>query len=107
MSFIRRKNKRHGQAEEQQAEAAMRERALRLVDTRGVVVREAEAELHAAIAELRSYATPQREQRVEEATRALEEAKRQLRSASAEIRVAPEPGPGEPARASSPAGVVR
>ncbi|MDX6618914.1 MAG: hypothetical protein QOK36_1300 [Gaiellales bacterium] len=106
MSFIRRKNKRPGQAAEQQ-DAAMRERALRLVDTRGVVVREAEAELHAAIAELRSYATPQREQRVEEATRALEEAKRQLRSASAEIRVATVPAPAEPGRASSPAGVVR
>jgi hypothetical protein len=48
---------------------------MRLVDTRGVVVREAEAELNAALAEVRSYATPEREQRVAEATRALVAAK--------------------------------
>jgi hypothetical protein len=85
MSFIRKKNDRREQAEEERAEAAMRERALRLVDTRGVALRNAEAELHAALADVRMYATPEREQRVEEASRALEEAKRELRSASADI----------------------
>jgi hypothetical protein len=88
MGLIRRKKKnRKERTEEEQAELAMRERALRLVDTRGVIVREAEAELHAAIAEVRSYATPERERRVEEATRALEAAKRELRN-DAETSVA-------------------
>ena len=87
MGLIRRKNDRNGEIEEQD-ELVLRQRALRLVDTRGVVVREAEAELHSAIAEVRSYATPERERRVEEATRALAEAKRALRNASAECHVA-------------------
>jgi hypothetical protein len=85
MSFIRKKNERREQADAEGAEAAMRERALRLVDTRGVSLREAEAELHAALAEVRMYATPEREQRVDEASRALEQAKRDLRHASADI----------------------
>jgi hypothetical protein len=88
MGLIRRKNERNEQQLEAESEAALRERALRLVDTRGVVVREAEAELHAAIADVRTYATPERERRVEQATRALEQAKRELRSAAAEMRVA-------------------
>ena len=75
MSFVKRKGS--GQAAEQaRAEQELRDRALRLVDTRGVVVREAEAELQAAIAELRSYPTPASEQRVAEATRVLEEARK-------------------------------
>jgi hypothetical protein len=75
MSFVKRKNS--SRADEQaRAEQELRDRALRLVDTRGVVVREAEAELQAAIAELRSYPTPASEQRVAEATRALDEARK-------------------------------
>jgi hypothetical protein len=88
VGFFRKKDERKAETDEQQEELALRERAMRLVDTRGVVVREAEAELHAAIAEVRSYATPERERRVEEATRALEVAKRELRAA-AETYVAP------------------
>ncbi|HST66171.1 MAG TPA: hypothetical protein VLM05_13375 [Mycobacteriales bacterium] len=88
MGLIRRKRDRNEQELGAEAEAALRERALRLVDTRGVALREAEAELHAAIAEVRTYATPERERRVEQATRALEQAKRELRSASADVRVA-------------------
>ena len=86
MSFIRRKHNRKDQDDEQE-QLALRERALALVDTRGVVVNRAEAELHAALAAVRSYATPERERRVEEATRALEAAKRELREA-ADVRVA-------------------
>jgi hypothetical protein len=74
-SMIRRKNVQRQQTEQEREEEALRERALRLVDTRGVVVREAEAELNAALAELRSYVTPEREQRVADATRALVAAK--------------------------------
>ncbi len=75
MGMIRRKNVEGQKAEQERHEEALRERALRLVDTRGVVVREAEAELNAALAEVRSYTTPEREQRVAEATRALVAAK--------------------------------
>jgi len=78
MSFVKRKSSGRQVAEEAQAELELRERALRLVDTRGVVVREAEAELQAAIAELRSYPTPASEKRVAEATRALDEARKAL-----------------------------
>ena len=78
MSFVKRKSSDRQAAEQAQAELELRERALRLVDTRGVVVREAEAELQAAIAELRSYPTPASEQRVAEATHALDEARRTL-----------------------------
>jgi hypothetical protein len=56
-------------------EAEWNDRALRLVDTRGVILRNAEAELHAAVADLRAYSTPERERRVAEAIRALEEIK--------------------------------
>jgi hypothetical protein len=52
------------------------ERALRFVDTRGVVMRAAEAELREAIADHRAYPTPERERRVAEARRAFEEAKK-------------------------------
>ena len=80
MGFIKRKSAGQGDTAQQQLEDELHERALRLVDTRGVVVREAEAALHAALAEQRSYATPERAERVAEATRALEEAKASLRS---------------------------
>jgi hypothetical protein len=71
----------HEAARLEAEEAAMRERALRLVDTQGVVVRAAEAELQAAIAELRSSSTPSSEQRVAEAKRALMEARQALEEA--------------------------
>src|SRR3954454_10331589 len=80
MSFMKRKSEKADIAQQRQLEDELRERALRLVDTRGVVVREAEAALHAALADQRSYATPERAARVAEATRALEEAKASLRS---------------------------
>lgn len=81
MSFIKRKSAEKAEAAQlRQLEDELHERALRLVDTRGVVVREAEAALHAALADQRSYATPERAARVAEATRALEEAKASLRS---------------------------
>ncbi|MDX6627939.1 MAG: hypothetical protein QOH00_185 [Gaiellales bacterium] len=51
------------------------ERAVRFVHTRGVVMREAEAELRAAIAEYRAHPTPERKRRVEDARRQFEEAK--------------------------------
>ena len=76
MSFVKRRSTSQQAAEQEKAEQELRDRALRLVDTRGVVVREAEAELQAAIAELRSYPTPASEQRVAAATRALDEARR-------------------------------
>jgi hypothetical protein len=53
----------------------LRERALRFVDTRGVVMREAEAALRSSIAAHHAHPTPERQQRVEEARRAYEEAK--------------------------------
>jgi hypothetical protein len=78
MSVIRRKNTREQEAAAQrEAEAeALHQRALRLVDTRGVVLRDAEAELQAALAAQRAYSTPEREQRLAQAIRALEEAKK-------------------------------
>jgi hypothetical protein len=76
--MIRRKKGREQTAAEaqEQQEMELRARALRLVDTRGVVVREAEAELRAALAAVRSYSTPEREERLERAKTALEAAKR-------------------------------
>jgi hypothetical protein len=44
------------------------------VDTRGVVLRMAEADLRQAIAEHRAQPSPEREQRVADARRAFEEA---------------------------------
>ncbi len=77
MGLIRRTGKSKAELEEQRRlEEAAHERAMRLVDTRGVVVRAAEAELQAALADVRAYATPEREARLAEATRALDEAKR-------------------------------
>jgi hypothetical protein len=77
MGLIRRHSRQKREREERRKlEEAMHERAMRLVDTRGVLVRAAEAELQAAIAEVRAYATPEREQRLAEATRALDVARR-------------------------------
>ena len=77
MNLIRRQNRQKQAIEEQRKlEEELHQRAMRLVDTRGVVVRAAEAELQAAIADVRAYATPEREERLAEATRALDEAKR-------------------------------
>jgi hypothetical protein len=52
----------------------LHERALRFVDTRGVVLRAAEAELREAIADYHAAPTPEREQRVAAARLAFEEA---------------------------------
>jgi hypothetical protein len=80
MSFMKRKSAEIAElAARRQLEDELRERALRLVDTRGVVVREAEAELHAALAAQRSYSTPDRAERVAQATRSLEGAKASFR----------------------------
>jgi hypothetical protein len=77
MGLIRRQSKQQRELEAQRKrEEEQHQRALRLVDTRGVIVRAAEAELQAAIAAVRAYATPEREARLAEATRALDEAKR-------------------------------
>jgi hypothetical protein len=58
----------------QHDDGELHDRALRFVDTRGVVMRAAEAELREAIADHRQHPTPEREQRVSEARRAFEEA---------------------------------
>jgi hypothetical protein len=79
MGLIRRNKSDQERAAEQQADA-LHQRAMRLVDTRGVVVRKAEAELRAAIADVQAHPTPERERRAAEARRALEEAKSSLRS---------------------------
>jgi hypothetical protein len=76
MGLIRKNKQKQALEERRKWEEAAHERAMRLVDTRGVIVNAAEAELQAALAAVRSYATPEREQRLAEATRALEEAKR-------------------------------
>jgi multidrug efflux pump subunit AcrA (membrane-fusion protein) len=83
MGLIRKRNSKEQRAAEQgEAEAeALHQRALRLVDTRGVQLNKAEAELQSAIAELRAYATPEREQRVVEAKRLVAEARRALEEA--------------------------
>jgi hypothetical protein len=88
--FGRKKAQRREAEEREQLEAASRERALRLVDTRGVVVRRAEAELQAAMADVRLYATPERQRRLEEAKRAVAEARRLEEAAAAAAGSAPE-----------------
>jgi hypothetical protein len=59
----------------QQTDEKLLQRALRFVDTRGVVMRSAEADLRAAIARHHAYPTPDGEKRVEEARRAFEQAR--------------------------------
>jgi hypothetical protein len=75
MGVIKRKKIWKQHALMQHDDEQLHDRALRFVDTRGVVIREAEAELRRAIAEHRAYPTPERERRVGEARRAFEEAK--------------------------------
>ena len=75
MGVIKRKRIWKEHAGMAQNDEELLERALRFVDTRGVVMRAAEADLRAAIAEHRAHPTPERERRVEEARRAFEEAK--------------------------------
>ena len=74
MGVIKRKRiwKQHAQMQHNDEE--LLQRALRFVDTRGVVMRETEAELRAAFAAHRAHPTPEREQRVAEARRAFEQA---------------------------------
>jgi hypothetical protein len=80
MSLIRRKKANEADASEQARLAdELHQRALRLVDTRGVVVRAAEAELQAALAAQRVQSTPERDERVAQATRALDAARAALR----------------------------
>jgi hypothetical protein len=62
----------------QQKDPELLQRAVRFVDTRGVVMRSAEADLRAAIAAHRVHPTPERTQRVEEARRAFEAARSHL-----------------------------
>ncbi|HET6172083.1 MAG TPA: hypothetical protein VFD90_05740 [Gaiellales bacterium] len=54
----------------------LHDRALRFVDTRGVVMRSAEAELRRAIADHRAHPAPERAQRVAEARRTFEDLNR-------------------------------
>jgi hypothetical protein len=75
MGVIKRKRIWKEHAGMQQKDEQLLQRAVRVVDTRGVVMRAAEAELRAAIAEHRAHPTPERQQRVEEARRAFEQAK--------------------------------
>jgi hypothetical protein len=75
MGVIKRKKIWKEHAGMAQKDEELLERALRFVDTRGVVMRAAEADLRAAIADHRAHPTPERERRVEEARRAFEEAK--------------------------------
>ena len=74
MGVIKRKRIWKQHALMQHNDEQLLERALRFVDTRGVVMRETEAELRAAIAAHRAHPTPEREQRVAEARRAFERA---------------------------------
>ena len=75
MGVIKRKKIWKQHALMQHDDEQLLERALRFVDTRGVVIREAEAELRRAIAEHHAHPTPERERRVEEARRSFEDAK--------------------------------
>lgn len=74
MGVIKRKKIWKEHARMQHDDEQLHERALKFVDTRGVVLRAAEAELRDAIADHRAHPTPEREQRVAEARRAFEEA---------------------------------
>ena len=74
MGVIKRKRIWKQHALMQHNDEELLQRALRFVDTRGVVMRETEAELRAAIAAHRARPTPEHEQRVAEARRAFERA---------------------------------
>jgi hypothetical protein len=75
MGVIKRKRIWKEHAGMQQTDEALLQRALRFVDTRGVVMRSAEADLRAAIARHRAHPTPDRQRRVEDARRAFEAAR--------------------------------
>jgi hypothetical protein len=74
MGVLKRKKiwKQHGLM--QHDDPVLHDRALRFVDTRGVVMRAAEADLREAIADHRLHPSPESEQRIAEARRAFEEA---------------------------------
>jgi hypothetical protein len=74
MGVIKRKKIWKQHALMQHDDAELFDRALRFVDTQGVVMRAAEAELREAIAAHRLLPTPESERRVNEARRAFEEA---------------------------------
>jgi hypothetical protein len=74
MGVIKRKKIWKQHALMQHNDRELHDRALRFVDTRGVIMRSAEAELRDAIAAHRLLPTPETEQRVAEARRAFEEA---------------------------------
>jgi hypothetical protein len=74
MGVIKRKKIWKQHALMQHNDPALHDRALRFVDTRGVIMRAAEAELRDAIAAHRVLPTAETEQRVSEARRAFEEA---------------------------------
>jgi len=78
MGVIKRKRIWREHALMQHNDPQLHDRALRFVDTRGVVLRAAEAELRDAIADHRAHPTREREQRVAEARRAFEEATNSL-----------------------------
>jgi hypothetical protein len=78
MGVIKRKRIWKEHAGMQQTDEALLQRALRFVDTRGVVMRTAEADLRAAIARHRVRPTAEHERRVEDARRAFEQAKLHL-----------------------------
>jgi hypothetical protein len=89
MGLISRKRARkRAAAAERSAEEVLHQRALDLVDTRGVLLNAAQAELQAAVAELRAYATPERERRVAEAKERVAEARRALEASRNSSRVA-------------------
>lgn len=78
MGRIKRKKIWKEHAGMQQTDEKLLERAVRFVDTRGVVMRTAEADLRAAIARHHAHPTAERERRVGEARLAFERAKSHL-----------------------------
>jgi hypothetical protein len=80
MGVLKRKRIWKEHAGMQNTDEALLERAVRFVDTHGVVMRAAEAELREAIADHRLHPTPDREQRVAEARRAFEDARARVAS---------------------------
>jgi hypothetical protein len=83
MGVIKRKKIWKQHALMQHGDEQLLDRALRFVDTRGVVIRDAEAELRTAIAAHHAHPSPEREQRVAEARRAFEAAQSSVRASAA------------------------
>jgi hypothetical protein len=83
MNVIKRKKIWKQHALMQHDDEQLLQRALRFVDTRGVVLREAEAGLRTAIAAHHAHPSPEREQRVADARRAFESAKSSVRATAA------------------------